>query len=1247
MGVNLRKDAGRFTIGLLIGSVFDDYEQEIWDGVCKAAQDNDINLLCFDGGGLAGEGLPDRDVFLSLNSVYELIRIDQLDGIIAVSACLGNRVDSSRLLAFLKNFSPLPVISIGMELQGCTSILTENDRGIREIMKHLIEVHGYRRIRFIHGPHSNPEAIIRQKAYQDTLEEYGIEIPPQIRSHEDSSFGFEKLNLSSIMDPEHPPEAFVCANDYLAIQITELLRKAGFRVPEEIAVTGFDDSRASRSMMPPLTTVHQAPFEYGLKACNVLIDILKGAPAPDRIVIPAGMVVRRSCGCFSYSSMHQINFSRLSQLDGLLKPDNLTTYIRDEIDRHFMEIRKPVILDDWANRVSKALLESLKKKNSLPFLQALENLIHEGIESGQNIENWYTVLVNLMGHIEKPMLKSTEKSFIWNLSTEVLVLLSDISERNLTRLYIEDRERDFQLYHINEALLTTHNREELKQILVQEFKRQGFQNCFIALYQDTIKRDTASLFLAYPPNNNNTEVLEPVTFPRMDLVPPPFELFPFRKSYFMKSLYYQSSVLGYIITEIYGQKGEMLENLSIQVALAIRSTLLMESIQGYSRELENQVRERTSKLMQANEQLQKMDKLKNDFIANITHDFRSPLTIILNTAELAQKRAPAGPEQEDYKLIFHSSLKLRRSIDRLLDLAKMDAQGLRLNVQKVKLVPFLESIIEYYQSYMKHSGFHIQGIFPGKIPEEFYCDPEKLEEILNNLISNALKFIDPVTGRITITLEAEPDFVEIRVADNGIGIPPHQLEKIFDRFEQLESGRNTPFGGSGIGLAFCRQMIEYMGGAIYAESEGEGRGSTFIVRLKQVRVPDNLSDLGSATMKAPLKHNHQDPILYDLVKGRKQDDLRVIIEQPNEDGFFDLYRALILIIDDDPDIARIVMTYLKHHQYKNFIIAGDGLIGLKAVFEYNPDLVICDYNMPKMKGDELQDQLLSHTQTKNIPFLFLSAIHDRELSIERRGKGASAFLKKPIDEQELVLAVELNLRKHFEYLKTLQLATLDELTGLNNRRSLLKRLHEELVFRKTRELSLIYFDVDYFKTINDTLGHEAGDSVLQTITKILKTTLRDYDIAGRYGGDEFIMLLPDCGLSKAEIIAKKLLVAVSSHEFTYNQQTFHVTISMGISSLMDNRQSIEKNLNELNMLDSPDTEGQEVPHRKKRKDLRSETMRLLIKFADSALYEAKRSVCQSCGFATEKVKPEGLAHCPNCNSAEITRGRNRIAVYKG
>jgi len=270
------------------------------------------------------------------------------------------------------------------------------------------------------------------------------------------------------------------------------------------------------------------------------------------------------------------------------------------------------------------------------------------------------------------------------------------------------------------------------------------------------------------------------------------------------------------------------------IKISNTNKILTSKLKSLNDALETKVTQRTIKLNELNKKLKKLNLLKNNFITNITHNFRSPLTAIANLSDLALKKAKDKYNRENYEVIYNASLMLNKSINRLLDLAKMDSKkGITLKIFRIDPVLFISNIIDFYSSSLLGSNIEIiRDIHLNNI-EDFYSDPDKLEEIINNVISNAIKFVNQDRGLITISLIEKKNKIMFSIKDNGIGIPKNKLKIIFNKFEQGHNIKNSQYRGTGIGLAYAKQLVKYLKGRIWAESEGVGKGAQFFIEFKK------------------------------------------------------------------------------------------------------------------------------------------------------------------------------------------------------------------------------------------------------------------------------------------------------------------------------------------------------------------------------------------------------------------------------
>jgi diguanylate cyclase (GGDEF)-like protein len=290
----------------------------------------------------------------------------------------------------------------------------------------------------------------------------------------------------------------------------------------------------------------------------------------------------------------------------------------------------------------------------------------------------------------------------------------------------------------------------------------------------------------------------------------------------------------------------------------------------------------------------------------------------------------------------------------------------------------------------------------------------------------------------------------------------------------------------------------------------------------------------------------------------------------------------VLIIDDSFTVReQIIRTLETFGLCSRYYEAEDGLEAFKKLLVSPVDIILCDLEMPRIDGFKFLSMLKSRPELEDVPVIILTGMNDRERKIKGLEQGASDYITKPFDPEELVarVKVHLKIKKLQDELKRsnellLELSNTDHLTGLFNRRYMVEALDKEVhrSSRKGGSLSLIMLDIDNFKKVNDDFGHLQGDAVLQVVSLLLQKELRSYDYAARYGGEEFVVILPDSALKETILVADRIRLAVQGNIFSDPLAKLRLTVSLGVACFSREQ--------------SPTVDG-------------------FIKLADDALYRAK------------------------------------------
>lgn len=301
--------------------------------------------------------------------------------------------------------------------------------------------------------------------------------------------------------------------------------------------------------------------------------------------------------------------------------------------------------------------------------------------------------------------------------------------------------------------------------------------------------------------------------------------------------------------------------------------------------------------------------------------------------------------------------------------------------------------------------------------------------------------------------------------------------------------------------------------------------------------------------------------------------------------------------------------------------------------------------------DELFNYTKAHIYPKNIAELaeafgmMAVKLEAREYDLERKIKAieeTSAQLRISNDKLE-EYSRTLEQRVDERTAEIVRIASIDDLTQLLNRKEILKIMRYELSKRNVRDLSLVFFDIDHFKNFNDTYGHQAGDEVLRLAGRIVRESIRESDAAGRYGGEEFLVVLPESDGSQARMVAERIRDGFAGSPFVCSSGELAVTASFGIVSLADNGEEIARSIGISSLRDAFDSPGGRGEA--KSRSERDVILEMLIRMCDDALYKSKRSVCRGCGFESEKTDQFKNGACPQCGTRQIEYGRNRIKIY--
>ncbi len=397
------------------------------------------------------------------------------------------------------------------------------------------------------------------------------------------------------------------------------------------------------------------------------------------------------------------------------------------------------------------------------------------------------------------------------------------------------------------------------------------------------------------------------------------------------------------------------------------------------------------------ERLLEADRLKTEFFQNISHEFRTPLTLTIGPLESACGRQEDLP-YEQAVIALRNSRRLLRLVNQLLDLQRLDAGRMQPSFRPCDLVSFCYSTAESFRAYCEKKG--LQLITQLQECPLLYLDIERFDKVIYNLLSNAVKFT-PEGGTITLTVEPAGAHCLLQVKDTGIGIRTEQIPYLFERFRQAEGSANRSYEGSGLGLALVKELVELHGGQISVESVyGEGTtfsvwlhfGSTHLPPERVLEIPAEFHSSKAAVELADVE--------ADLSENEAENHNFEALEPINSETAV----GTVLVVDDNPDLRFYVSGILRDSGFA-VLLARNGQEGFAVAKNRRPDLIVTDLMMPLISGLDLIRMIRQDEELQGTPVILLTAKADEDTRIEGVERGADAYLSKPFNDRELLAEV--------------------------------------------------------------------------------------------------------------------------------------------------------------------------------------------------------------------------------------------------
>jgi len=979
-------------------------DHDIWLSATEAAAAQNFNVVTF-----AGRALQSPIGFQNQsNAIYELISPSRLDGAVVLSSGLALYVGLEGVRDVVKGFGDLPLVSLQMELPGVPSILVDDYRGMREVVDHLIEVHHYRRIAFVRGPVTHGGAEDRYRAYRESLADHNIHFDPALVSPPGKRWsneaGIERF-LSALGSKAHNLDALIGASAGLAQQAMHRLSQHGLRIPEDVAVAGFDDFPFIGSVLPPLTTA-RVPFDVmGRRAVSMLAAQIRGEKVDSLVTIPAHLIKRQSCGCPSRT----ITCARLPSLDPCLEISEVETLCFDarfarqqeallasmtELVQGRTGVSEPGALD-WIQELITTLTSDMRDVSANPHLmtpsnsqflsrlnQILRRLANQNRELGcfQDVISLMRRAVLQFSRVGDPSPSpawSRRVQALEDLFGQARVMISEAAATVAVAEKMSVSQRIVALSRLGHTLTTEVELEDMMDTLAESLPEIGIQGCYLVFYEDPDHpAGWARLRFALSSDQRLDIPSEGERFRATDILPLtlPQEAGGVRPRYhwIAESLFVRDQHFGYMLVEV-GPRDILFEDQSADGTGTIYDLLrdyLSDALHGIV--LYEEAR-------RARRKAEKADQLKSHFLSMVSHELRTPLNVVVSLSEMLLWEDDG--HRKELERIHASAQHLDGLIRDVLDLASSHVGQLHLIREPLDLAQSLEVVTLIGEQMAQDKGLAWHAEIPDTLPK-VWADRTRIRQVALNLVSNAFRFTSE--GEVRLRVEVDDQALRVLVSDTGIGVLAEEQETIFDEFQQSERTTARGYGGLGLGLAISRRLVEMHGGTMGVESSGvEGEGATF-------------------TFTVPLMSDEAAP------------DAGGVCDAELGTGPQSAAEAPVWVVSERNGAGERLRAYLADRGYRVEEIRMNGHDDahhpeplLARIERCQPGALILDLEPARDRGWEIMKVIKENSNTQHIPILFYSLLQEGASSSTASGSMlALDYLTKPVSLDDLMQALK-------------------------------------------------------------------------------------------------------------------------------------------------------------------------------------------------------------------------------------------------
>ncbi|MEK6754050.1 MAG: substrate-binding domain-containing protein [Chloroflexota bacterium] len=474
----------RKTIAVLGAQLSRVWGAEFMAGVLDSAKAQDVNVVYFAGGKPVAIGAPAHEG--RSYGLYDLIKPGKFDGIL-LSADMGHGPSAGDIKNFCLSFAPTPIVSFAVPAEGVTSFMADNEGGMRAVIRHLIEEHGFKRIAFIRGIPGQPEADQRFHAYKEELKAHNIRLDENLILEGDYTPESGRAAARILLDERGvQAQAIAASNDRMAFGVLEILQKRGIRVPDTIALTGFDDVSDSQSMGVPLTTIHQSFYEAGKQTFDALFKRMNGEQVADMNILPSHMVVRWSCGCLPESIKSAVvlpkEVAHTGRLENKREAAIRALFTAAGIPEN--DPAKPLFVDVFGNAWNVFLASLRETDSSNAFMKMVQAMVEVLQRNGYDSTIWNNVLSTFRKYALGGITSITTRLQAENLFQQARMLVGELSQRAQAYRRMQFEQKEEALSNFSFSMAPAMTLEGIGEAISKHFPLLGLQRWYVMFYSD-------------------------------------------------------------------------------------------------------------------------------------------------------------------------------------------------------------------------------------------------------------------------------------------------------------------------------------------------------------------------------------------------------------------------------------------------------------------------------------------------------------------------------------------------------------------------------------------------------------------------------------------------------------------------------------------------------------------------------------------------------------------------------------------